>query len=51
MNENEKKNGWLPILGYVALIVVLFIGIKVVFAGLGRSSPRSPPWTTGRASR
>ena len=58
MNENEKKNGWLPILGYVALIVVLFIGIKVVFAGLGRaiprqrtSSPSSPPWTTGRASR
>ena len=37
MNENEKKNCWLPILGYVALIVVLFIGIKVVFAGLGHA--------------
>lgn len=41
MNENEKKNGWLPILGYVALIVVLFIGIKVVFAGLGRAIPKT----------
>ena len=41
MNENEKKNGWLSILGYVALIVVLFIGIKVVFAGLGRVIPKT----------
>ncbi len=41
LNENEKKNGWLPILGYVALIVVLFIGIKVVFAGLGRVIPKT----------
>ena len=41
MNENEKKSGWLPILGYVALSVVLFIGIKVVFAGLGRAIPKT----------
>ena len=41
MNENEKKNGWLSILGYAALIVVLFIGIKAVFAGLGRVIPKT----------
>ena len=33
-DENEKKSGPWSILGLVALIVVLFIGIKLVFAVL-----------------
>ena len=36
----EKKNGWLPIVGLVALIVVLFAGIKLVFFGLGEAIPQ-----------
>lgn len=41
MNENETKqsNQTLVILGLIALIVVLFIGIKLIFAGLGAMLP------------
>lgn len=40
MDEQEKtggrkKNTWLPIAGGVALIIALFILIKLIFAGLG----------------
>ena len=37
MNENETKqsNQTLVILGLIALIAALFVGIKVIFAGLG----------------
>ena len=43
MNESEQKNkGWLPIVGLIALIVVLFLGIKLVFAGLGAAIPQKP---------
>lgn len=35
MNEpEEKKQSWLPILGLLALIVVLFLCIKLIFAGM-----------------
>lgn len=42
MNENEtkKSNQTLVILGLIALIAVLFIGVKLIFAGLGAMLPR-----------
>lgn len=42
MNENETKqsNQVLVILGLIALIAVLFIGVKVIFAGLGAMLPQ-----------
>jgi len=45
MNE-DKKQTWLPIVGGIALIVVLFIAIKLIFAGLERAIPRQPPEDT-----
>ena len=43
MNENKKKSGdWKMIVGGIALIVVLFIGIKFVFWGLGQVIPKPP---------
>ncbi|MGO5022719.1 zinc ribbon domain-containing protein [Lawsonibacter sp. LCP25S3_G6] len=43
MNESEqKKQGWLPIVGLIALIIVLFVGIKLVFAALGAAIPQEP---------
>lgn len=41
MNENEtkKSNQTLVILGLIALIAALFVGIKVIFAGLGAMLP------------
>ena len=39
-DEKQKKSGLLPILGLVALILVLFVGIKLVFAGLGAVMPK-----------
>ena len=46
MNENEnekKKNSWLPIVGGIALIIVLFIVVKLIFAMLAQVVPHSPP--------
>ena len=41
MNENEsKKQTWLPIIGGIALIIVLVIIVKLIFAGLERAIPR-----------
>ena len=41
MNDSEQnKKGWLPIVGLIALILVLFVGIKLVFAGLGAAIPQ-----------
>ena len=43
MNESEeKKKGWLTIAGLIALIVVLFLGIKLIFAGLGAAIQQDP---------
>lgn len=42
MSEN-KKNTWLPIIGGIALIVVLFIIIKLIFAGLEKVIPKQVP--------
>ena len=43
MNETEqKKSGWLSIIGLIALIVVLFAGIKLIFFGLGEAIPQQP---------
>lgn len=44
MDEQEKtgggrKNAWLPIAGGVALIITLFILVKLIFAGLERVIP------------
>ena len=42
MNENEnekKKNSWLPIVGGIALIIVLFIVVKLIFAMLAQVVP------------
>ena len=46
MNENEnekKKNSWLPIVGGIALIIVLFIVVMLLFSrppinGCGRTN-------------
>ena len=38
--ENKNKNQTLVILGLIALIVVLFVGIKLIFAGLGAMLPK-----------
>ena len=44
MNETKNnKKQTLGILGLVALILVLFLGIKVIFAGLDRVMPRPEP--------
>ncbi len=41
MHDSEQnKKGWLPIVGLIALILVLFVGIKLVFAGLGAAIPQ-----------
>ena len=44
MNESEHKqaNQTLVILGLIALIVALFIGIKLIFAGLAVAIPQEP---------
>ena len=40
MNENEKKTGdWKMIIGGIALIIVLFLAIKLIFAGLEKAVP------------
>ena len=42
MNENEnekKKNSWLPIVCGIALIIVLFIVVKMIFAMLSQFFP------------
>lgn len=42
MNDNEKKSGgWKAILGGIVLIIVLFVGIKLVFWGLGEAIPQT----------
>lgn len=38
--ENKQNSGLLPILGLIALIILLFVGIKLVFAGLGAAMPK-----------
>ena len=41
MHDSEQnKKGWLPIVGLIALILALFVGIKLVFAGLGAAIPQ-----------
>ena len=42
MNENgkrEEENSWLPIVGGIALIIVLFIVVKLIFAMLAQVVP------------
>ena len=42
MNENEKKSrDWKAIVGGVILVIVLFMGVKLVFWGLEQIAPRS----------
>lgn len=44
MSENEKKSGdWKMILGGIALIIVLFIGIRFIFWALGEAIPQTRP--------
>lgn len=41
MNNSEKKqSSIIPVMGMLALIVVLFIGIKLVFAGMEAVLPQ-----------
>lgn len=43
MNDNEKKTGdWKMIVGGILLIIVLFVGIKFIFWGLGQVIPKAP---------
>ncbi len=59
MDEQEKtgggrKNAWLPIAGGVALIITLFILVKLIFAGLERALPPErlhPDYFTASASQ
>lgn len=40
MNDNEKKTGdWKMIVGGIALIIVLFLAVKLIFAGLEKVVP------------
>ena len=51
MNDNEKKSGdWKLIVGGIALIVVLFIGIKFIFWGLDQAIPKPPADVSQSAS-
>ena len=38
--KEKEKGGWLPIVGLILLIAVLFAGVKLVFAGLGYVIPQ-----------
>ena len=43
MSDNEKKSGdWKLIVGGIAPIVVLFLGIKFIFWGLDQAIPKPP---------
>ena len=43
MNENKKKSGdWKMIVGGIALIVVVFVGVKFIFWGLEQAIPKPP---------
>ena len=43
MNDNkEKSNDGKLIVGGIVLIIALFIGIKLVFWGLGQAIPQTP---------
>lgn len=52
MNEenNEKKSGLWSIVGLVALIVVLAVGVKLVFAGLEAAIPQDKTGTSASQS-
>ena len=40
MKENDnQKNTWIPIVGGIVLIIVLFIAVKLIFAWLGGGGP------------
>lgn len=46
--KEKEKGGWLPIVGLILLIAVLFAGVKLVFAGLGYVIPQDEgPEETG----
>ncbi len=51
MEENGKKRDGPVIAGLIALIVVLFVGVKLIFAGLGAAIPRAPAASPPAASR
>ena len=52
MNENKKQSGdWKMMVGGIVLIIVLFVGVKLVFWGLGEVvGPRNPPQNGQSAS-
>lgn len=40
MKENDnQKNTWIPIVGGIVLIIVLFIAVKLIFVWLGAAVP------------
>ena len=44
MNENEKKTSdWKMIIGGIALIAVLFVGVQFIFWGLGEAIHQDVP--------
>lgn len=44
MDNNEKKSGdWKMIIGGILLIIVLFVGIKFIFWGLGETLRQDTP--------
>ena len=52
MNDErkEKKSGVWSIVGMVALILVLFVGVKLVFAGLDAAIPQDDAGTSAGQS-
>ena len=49
--NTEKKSGIWSIVGLVALIVVLFIGVQLVFAGLEAAIPQDKSGTSASQSQ
>lgn len=39
MNEEKEKSTWLPIVGGIALIIILFIAVKMIFSMLEQVVP------------
>ncbi len=51
MEEKGKKSDGPVILGLIALIVLLFLGVKLIFGFLGEAIPQTPAASTQAAGQ
>ncbi len=51
MEENGKKRDGLVIFGLIALIVLMFFGVKLIFGFLDAAIPQTPPASVQEADR